>query len=82
VEKRTGLAPEQLDHILRTHLIEPAHLRTDDFEAFFADREQRLAALAAEAMGKAVVGSEMQEAGFVQEEELSVDEEETLEEMA
>jgi hypothetical protein len=33
-------------------------------------------------MGKAVVGSEMQEAGFVQEEELSVDEEETLEEMA
>jgi hypothetical protein len=80
VEKRTGLAPEQLDDILRTHLIEPAHLRADDFEAFFADREKKLAALAAAAMGKAVVSSEVPEEGVG--EDLSVDEEETLDEAA
>jgi hypothetical protein len=82
IEKRTGLSSGQLDDILRTHLIESEHLRADDFDAFFAHREQRLAALAAEAMGKAVVGTDVQEVGLVQEEELSVDEEETLEEMA
>ncbi len=82
IEKRTGLSSEQLDDILRTHLIEPAHLRADDFEAFFADREQKLARLAADAMGKAVVGGELADDGAAEDVELSVDEEETLEEAA
>lgn len=81
VEKRTGLTTDQLDDILRTHLIEPTHLRYDDFDAFFAHREQRLAQLAADAMGKAVVSSGTIETGS-EEVELSVDEEETLEEIA
>ena len=55
IEASQGLSPEQLDDILRSHLIEPAHLRKDDFEAFMADRTVALTALIAEAMGKRVV---------------------------
>ena len=47
--------PEALDQILRTHLIEPEHLRNDDFEAFYEARQNSLASLVANAMGKAVV---------------------------
>ena len=82
IEKRTGLSSDQLDAILATHLIDPALLRADDFAAFFADRQARLAALAAEAMGKAVVGSDIPEEGIVDARALGVDEEETLEEKA
>jgi hypothetical protein len=82
VEKRTGMAAPDVDSILETHLIDPALLRSDDFEAFFAEREKRLAALASEAMGKPVVGDAGALEGVVGEEDLSVDEEETLEEAA
>jgi hypothetical protein len=53
IENRHGLSSEQLDKILRTHLIEPSFLRNDDFEGFMQDRAARLAAAAAEAMGRA-----------------------------
>src|SRR5205085_2609892 len=82
IEKRTGMSPADVDAILETHLINPALLRRDDFEDFFADREGKLAALAASAMGKPVVGDMSAEEGVVGEEDLSVDEEETLEEAA
>ncbi|MET0375725.1 MAG: hypothetical protein ABW128_15900 [Rhizorhabdus sp.] len=81
IERNTGLSSDKLDDILRTHLIEPDHLCSDDFEAFFADRERRLAALAAEAMGKAVVTREAPEANAV-DVALSADEEETIDEEA
>ncbi|PWC91441.1 hypothetical protein TSH100_00730 [Azospirillum sp. TSH100] len=55
IEQRQGLSPEALDDILRSHLIEPAHLRNDDFEAFFAARMDALAGVVAGALGKAVV---------------------------
>lgn len=45
-----GAAP--LDAYLRSHLIDPALLRADSFEAFMADRQQRLLALIERAMGK------------------------------
>jgi hypothetical protein len=55
IEQQQGLTPESLDEILRTHLIEPEHLRSNDFEAFFAARQDALASLVAGAMGKPVV---------------------------
>jgi hypothetical protein len=55
IERRQDLNPEALDAILRTHLIEPAHLRNDDFEAFFEARIEALAGVVAQAMDKAVV---------------------------
>ena len=55
IEERAGISVEKLDAILRTHLIEPEHLRNDDFEAFFDARLKALSGLVAEAMDKPVV---------------------------
>lgn len=55
IEQRQGLSPAALDDILRTHLIEPAHLRNDDFDAFFEARIAALTGVVAGALGKAVV---------------------------
>ena len=55
IERRFGLSSEALDAILRTHLIEPEHLRNDDFEAFFNSRIEALSDIVATAMGKPVV---------------------------
>lgn len=46
------LSEADQDAILRTHLIEPHLLRTDDFEAFYAARKQFLLAIIEKAMGK------------------------------
>lgn len=45
-------SPGQLDGYLRSHLIDPALLRGDKFEAFMIDRQNRLLALIEKAMGK------------------------------
>lgn len=82
IEKRTGLTSAELDQILETHLIDPVLLRGDDFEAFFGHREKRLAELASNAMGKPVVGDLSTEEGVIGDDDLSVDEEETVEEAA
>lgn len=55
IEDRQGITPDELDAILRTHLIEPALLRNDDFDGFYAARQQALEGLIAEAMKKPVV---------------------------
>ena len=55
IQDRQGLSEQMLDDILRSHLIEPQHLRADDFQAFIAARTQTLATLVADAMGKPVV---------------------------
>ncbi|WP_415258276.1 DUF262 domain-containing protein [Thauera phenylacetica] len=55
IEAKHGIAASTLDEILRSHLIEPQHLRKDDFEAFFQARGKALAQLIAEAMDKPVV---------------------------
>ncbi len=55
IEEQQDLAPESLDEILRTHLLEPEHLRNDDFQAFFEARQNALASLVSSAMGKPVV---------------------------
>lgn len=55
IERKHGLAAAPLDKILRTHLIEPEHLRADDFDTFFNTRIKALSELISEAMGKPVV---------------------------
>jgi hypothetical protein len=55
IERKQGLSADALDDILRTHLIEPQHLRTDDFDAFYAARTAALADVVAQAMEKPVV---------------------------
>jgi hypothetical protein len=81
IEKR-GLSSQELDAILATHLVDPTLLRANDFDAFFANREKKLAELASSAMGKAVVADLSAEEGVVGEEDVSIDDEETLEEAA
>jgi hypothetical protein len=55
IEEQEKISSAVLDDILRTHLIEPMHLRNDDFEAFYKSRSQELGTLIANAMGKPVV---------------------------
>ena len=55
IEQQEGVLPAVLDDILRSHLIEPEHLRNDDFESFFDARIQALSRIVAEAMDKPVV---------------------------
>lgn len=57
IQKDTGISQASLDDILRSHLIEPHFLRTDDFEGFYAARTLALSALIGSAMGKPVVDS-------------------------
>ncbi|HWJ40666.1 MAG TPA: hypothetical protein VNT29_06015, partial [Candidatus Limnocylindrales bacterium] len=67
------IAPAEQDDILRSHLIDPALLRADDFEASFVARKQALLQLIADAMGKAAV------AGGDEPAEDSIDEEDDVE---
>jgi hypothetical protein len=55
IEREYGLSQARLDEILRTHLIEPRFLRSDDFEGFFETRLKALSGLVSEALGKSVV---------------------------
>ncbi|MEW6498323.1 MAG: hypothetical protein AB1589_38355 [Cyanobacteriota bacterium] len=47
-----GTFPSRLDEILYSHAIDPATLKRDDFEAFFATRTRALMELIEEVMGK------------------------------
>ena len=70
IEEKHGLNSDQLDAILRTHLIEPEHLRNDDFDAFSQARRDALSGIIGSAMGKPVV----LEAGHDEEErEVDID---------
>ncbi len=74
IEKTSKVQSATLDEILKSHLINPDHLRKDDFEAFFDSRIAALSELVSKAMGKSVVS----ESGTNEEErdvEVSIDEE-------
>jgi hypothetical protein len=58
IEEKQGLSSAKLDAILRTHLIDPEHLRADDFDGFFKARMNILAGIVSDAMGKLVVQGE------------------------
>ena len=55
IEEQEGVSPIVLDEILRSHLIEPEHLRNDDFDSYFDARMEALSKIVADAMGKPVV---------------------------
>jgi hypothetical protein len=55
IEEKQGLSSEQVDEILRSHLIEPELLRKDDFEGFMKARYEVLAELVSKAMGKSAI---------------------------
>ena len=57
------IAPDKLDSYLRSHLIDPALLRADKFEAFMEDRQKRLLGLIEQAMGKAAYSGNVPEEG-------------------
>ncbi|MFD6390787.1 DUF262 domain-containing protein [Nocardia sp. NPDC060259] len=48
----SGTLDQWFDDVVATHLIDPALLRNDDFEAFYADRRSQLLALVESAMGQ------------------------------
>lgn len=54
IEKLDKVPSEQMDAILRSHDVDPAALRDDDFARFFTHRFERLLKQIEEAMGKAV----------------------------
>jgi hypothetical protein len=58
IQDKQGLSAEKLDDILRTHLIEPEYLRTNNFQGFFKARLEVLAGIVGDAMGKPVIQSE------------------------
>jgi hypothetical protein len=58
IETEKQLSPERIDEILRTHLIEPELLRTDNFDAFFKQRMNALSDMIGKAMHKSVVMEE------------------------
>ncbi|OXR48100.1 hypothetical protein PuT2_14290 [Pusillimonas sp. T2] len=60
--KTPAIGRERLDSYLGSHLIDSKLLRTDDFEAFMTDRQQRLLKLIEKAIGKeAYTGTEPEE---------------------
>lgn len=54
IQKSSEVARERMDEILRSHAIEPAAIRANDFDAFFRAREQALLNRIEKAMGKPV----------------------------
>lgn len=52
IEQEQGISQANLNEVIRSHLIDPIHLRNDDFEAFYASRQNALARLVAGAMKK------------------------------
>ena len=64
IEEHCRISPDRLDEILSTHLIEPEHLRNDDFNRFFETRMDALSEIIEQAMGKPVV----KEQGTIEEE--------------
>jgi hypothetical protein len=61
VARDKGVGGEQLDTILRTHLIDPTLLRADDFESFILDRACSLLDLIEDATGKPIPGRDSDE---------------------
>jgi hypothetical protein len=54
IQKSAEISTERMDEILRSHVIEPNALRTDNFDAFFRAREEALLDRIEKAMGKPI----------------------------
>lgn len=58
-----AIASEKLDNYLQSHLIDPALLRADKFDAFMEDRQRRLLGLIEQATGKVAYSGNVPEEG-------------------
>ncbi len=56
LQTSSKISADQMDGILRSHLIDSSYLRADDFEGYFQRRYRALGDLIGEAMGKSVEG--------------------------
>ncbi len=54
LEAHINLSSEQVDDILAKHLINPAHMREDNFKLYFQDRSNKLLNLLSKATGKEI----------------------------
>jgi hypothetical protein len=78
-ETTPAIDGERLDTYLRSHLIDPALLRADDFPAFMEDRQARLLSLIEQATGKsAYTGGVAEEGEDVEGDEDTVEAELTI----
>lgn len=68
------ISPEKLNGFLRSHLIDPVKLRSDDFDGFIRDRQQRLLDLIEKATGKPVYRGDQSEEGEDAENDSDTDE--------
>jgi hypothetical protein len=76
LEVTAGVAGEELDRILATHLLDPTLLRSADFTEFFANRRSRLLDLIGQAMGRPVLDADGDApSAFVDEPEEAIDSE-------
>jgi hypothetical protein len=63
-DKQTpAIVREKLDDFLRSHLIDPSILRSDNFEPFMTDRQKRLLNLIEQATGKPAYAGDVPEEG-------------------
>jgi hypothetical protein len=61
------ISSANLDAYLSSHLVSPSYLRSNDFEKFMSDRQQRLLTLIEQATGKTSYGGSVQEEGIEDE---------------
>ena len=59
----SGVSPQRLDEILRSHAIDPETLRQDDFEGFFQARTKALLELIGKGMGKPLYWESLENLG-------------------
>ncbi|MEP0787723.1 DUF262 domain-containing protein [Funiculus sociatus GB2-C1] len=55
IEKKSDILEDNLNEILRSHVVDPASLRTDNFDAFFQARKNALLDRIEKAMGKPIL---------------------------
>jgi hypothetical protein len=79
MHKQVGLDDARMDELLESHLIDPASLRSDNFDLFFRRRQERLLTMVEQAMGKAI---EREAANDDQEDDPDEDEQKLLEAQA
>ena len=57
------IVPDTLDEYLRSHYLDPALLRSDNFDEFMADRQKQLLSLIEQATGKSAYVGTVEEEG-------------------
>lgn len=75
LQSKSGLIEAELDNVVGTHLIDPTHLRSADFEGYFRARSQRLLELIEDAMEKDAIRDDQldPESQFEEMDELQID---------